>query len=122
LERRWSSCPEDQAAADELKVIEPNAVIAVVKTAIARNTCDSLSAVAARELIQRKAKESMSKLGAVKPYVVKGPVTLELEFTTRNSLPPDAKNWPAAKVVDDRTVRYTGATVLEAWTRYRGCR
>ena len=112
----------DQAAADELKVIEPNAVSAVVKTAIQRNTCDSLSAVAARELIQQKARESMSKLGVVKPYVVKGPITLELEFTTRNSLPADAKNWPAAKVIDDRTVRYSGATVLEAWTRYRGYR
>ncbi|MBS1833672.1 MAG: M55 family metallopeptidase [Acidobacteria bacterium] len=112
----------DQAAADEVRAIEPNVTTAVVKTAIGRNTCDTMSAVAARERIAAKAMESMSKLGAVKPRPLQGPVTLELEYTTRNSLPADSANWPNTKVVDDRTIQFFGPTLLDAWTLYRGLR
>lgn len=109
----------DQAAADELHAIVPQAVTAVVKKALMRNSCETLSAPAAQDLIRQKAKESMSKIGSIAPYRVKGPVTLEIEYTTRNSLTPDAKNWPGAKVIDDRTVQFTGSDVIEAWGRYR---
>ncbi len=109
----------DQAAAEELHAIVPKAVTAVVKTALMRNSCETLSASAAQDLIREKAKESMALIGSIPPYQVKGPVTLELEFTTRNSLTPDAKLWPGATVVDDRTVRFAGKDVIEAWNRYR---
>lgn len=112
----------DQAAADELRAIVPQATMAVVKTAILRNSCDTMSAIAARELIRERAKASMAKIGTIAPYTVKGPVTLEIEYTTRNSLSPDAKHWPGATVIDDRTVRFTGSDVIEAWTRYRTAR
>jgi D-aminopeptidase len=45
-------------------------------------------------------------------------VTVEIEFTTRSSLPIDAAARPGAEVVDDRTIRYHGKDFLEAWTRY----
>jgi hypothetical protein len=61
----------------------------------------------------------MSKIGAIKPYIVPGPVTLQVEYTTRNSLPVDAEKRAGAQVVDDRTIRFLGKDILEVWTLYR---
>ena len=109
----------DQAAVDELLAIVPRAATAVVKQALLRNTCDTLSAGAARDLIRAQAGASMALIGQIKPYTVPGPVTLEVEFTTRNSLTTDAPFVPNAKVLDDRTIQYRGPTVGEAWRTYR---
>jgi len=107
----------DQTAAKELLDIVPNAEVAVVKEGLARYTCISLSAQAARELIREKARRAMEKLPQIKPYRVEGPVTFEYEYTTRNSLPIDAHRRPGAEVVNDRTIRYRGKDFFEAWTR-----
>ncbi len=50
---------------------------------------------------------------------LQGPATIQVEYTTRNSLPPGAELRPGAEVLDDRTIRYRGKDFLEAWTRYR---
>jgi len=107
----------DQTAAKELKDIVPEAEVAVVKEGLARYTCISLSAQAARELIREKARRAIEKLGQIKPYRVGGPVVFEYEYTTRNSLPMDAHLRPGAEVVNDRTIRYRGKDFMEAWTR-----
>jgi D-amino peptidase len=112
----------DQAAADELKAIVPEAGVAVVKQGLMRNSCETLSAAAGRELIQREARRAMTLLGKIKPYTVPGPVTLEIEYTTRGSLNPDATKIPNAKVLGDRTIQYFGKDIVEAWTRYRTSR
>jgi D-amino peptidase len=109
----------DRAAADELHEIVPAAEVAVVKEGIGRYTCISMSAQAARNLIRETARSSMAKLGAIKPYTVAGPVTLQIEYTTRNSLPPDAALRTGAEVIDDRTIRFRGDNILEAWRLYR---
>jgi D-amino peptidase len=107
----------DQAAATELLDIVPEAEVAVVKEGLARYTCISLSAQAARDLIREKARRAMEKLGQIKPYRVEGPVVFEYEYTTRNSLPIDAHLRPGAEVVNGRTIRYRGKDFMEAWTR-----
>ena len=109
----------DQAAANELHEIVPDAELAVVKEGVGRYTCISLSAAAAREAIREAARRSMSKIGTIKPYIVSGPVTLQVEYTTRNSLPVDAEKRAGAQVVDDRTIRFQGKDILEVWTSYR---
>jgi len=109
----------DQAAASELREIVPDAELAVVKEGIGRYTCISLSATAARDAIRDAARRSISKIGAIKPYVVSCPVTLQVEYTTRNSLSLDAENRCGAQVLDDRTIRFHGKDILEAWTLYR---
>src|ERR1035438_10927723 len=58
----------DQAAANELHEIVPNADLAVVKEGIGRYTCISLSASAARDAIREAARRSVSKIGSIKPY------------------------------------------------------
>src|SRR6478752_9578520 len=109
----------DQAAANELHEIVPGAELAVVKEGVGRYTCISLSAPAARELIRDAARRSVAKIGTIKPYRVSGPVTLQVEYTTRNSLPVDAEKRAGAQVVDDRTIRFQGKDILEVWTLYR---
>ena len=109
----------DQAAANELREIVPQAELAVVKEGIGRYTCISLSAAAARDAIREAARRGMAKIGAIKPYIVPGPVTLQVEYTTRNSLPVDAEKRAGAEVLDDRTIAFRGKDILEAWTLYR---
>src|SRR5947208_1691136 len=109
----------DQAAANEIREIVPDVEVAVVKEGIGRYTCISLSAPAAREAVREAARKSVGKIGTIKPYTVKGPVTLQVEYTTRNSLPLDAESRTGAEVLDDRTIRFKGKDILEAWQLYR---
>lgn len=109
----------DRAAIEELRAIVPDAEFAEVKEGLARYSCISMSAPAARDLIREKARLSMQKIGKVKPYKIDGPVTIEIEYTTRNSLPIDANVRPGAEVIDDRTIRYHGKDFMEAWIRSR---
>jgi D-amino peptidase len=109
----------DQAAANEIREIVPEVEVAVVKEGIGRYTCISLSAPAARDAIREAARRSIAKIGSIKPYAVKSPVTLQVEYTTRNSLPPDAELRTGAEVLDDRTIRFQGRDILEVWRLYR---
>jgi len=109
----------DQAAANELREIVSDAEVAVVKEGLGRYACISLSADAARDAIREAARRSVQKIGTIPPYTVKGPVTLQIEYTTRNSLPIDAELRRGAEVVDDRTIRFKGENILEAWRLYR---
>jgi D-amino peptidase len=109
----------DVAAANELREIVPQAEMAVVKEGIGRYACISLSATSARDLIREAARRSVAKIGSIKPYTVPGPVTLQIEYTTRNSLPVDAESRTGAEVLDDRTIRFRGKDILEAWRLYR---
>ncbi len=109
----------DTAAVEEMRAIVPDAEYADVKEGLARYSCISLSAEASRNLIREKARLSMQKIGKIKPYKVEGPVTIEVEYTTRNSLPVEANLRTGAEVVDDRTIRYRGKDFWEAWVRAR---
>jgi D-amino peptidase len=109
----------DLAAANELREIVPGAEFAVVKEGLGRYTCISLSAPVARDAIRDAARRSVAKIGSIKPYTVAGPVTLQVEYTTRNSLPIGAELRAGAEVLDDRTIRFRGKDILEAWTLYR---
>jgi len=108
----------DAAAVAELHAIVPGAETAAVKEGLGRYTCISKSAEAARTATREHARAAMAKIGSVSPYRIEGPVTIEIEYTTRNSLAPGAASRPGAEVVDDRTIRYHGQNFLEAWTRY----
>jgi D-amino peptidase len=108
----------DDAAVKELQAIVPDAELLSVKEGLGRYSCITMSAKAAQEAIRAAARRAMSKIGKIRPYRIEGPVTIEVEYTTRNSLPIDAALRAGAEVVDDRTIRYRGRDFLEAWTRY----
>jgi D-amino peptidase len=105
----------DQAAAEQLHAIVPDAATAVVKEGLANYACISLSADAARRLIRKGASGAMAKLGSIRPYRVEGPVTIQIEYTSRHALGPEAGLRPGAEVIDARTVRFRGKNFIEAW-------
>ncbi len=107
----------DDAAVKEMLELVPDAETASVKEGLGRYACISLSAQAARDLIRERAERSMAKIGRIRPCRVDGPVTIEYEYTTRNSLPVDAGERTGATVIDDRTIRYKGKDFMEAWIR-----
>jgi D-amino peptidase len=109
----------DQAAADDLRAIVPNAELAVVKEGLANYVCLSLSSASARDLIRGRATTAMKNLGATKPYKVEGPVTIQMERTSRNAFGVDLGLRPEATMVDARTVIYHGKNFLDAWTQAR---
>jgi D-amino peptidase len=107
----------DRAAAEQLKKIDPAAETAVVKEGIDNYSCITLSAQAARHLIHDGAKAAMAKIGQIQPYRVTGPVTFEIEYTSRHALTPDDALKPGAEIIDARTIRIKGKDFLEAWQR-----
>ena len=109
----------DRAAVNELHEIVPDAVTAEVKEGLSRYSCITLSAAAARALIREQATAASRKIGSIRPYRIDGPVTLQIEYTTRNSLPFGAGFQTGREVVDDRTIRIHGKDLVEAWSRYR---
>ena len=61
----------DQAAADELREIVPEAELAVVKEGSAGTPASASRPPAARDLIREAARRSVAKIGTIKPYVVR---------------------------------------------------
>ena len=109
----------DQQAAAQLHAIVPDAETAVVKEGLDNYACISLSAQAARDLIRVGAAASMAKIGKIQPYRLEGPVTIQIEYTSRHALRQGADLQPGAEVIDARTIRYHGKDFLEAWERSR---
>ena len=109
----------DQAAADELRQIVSDAEMAVVKEGLGRYACLTLSAPAARDVIREAARRSVAKIGTIKPYQIAGPMTLRVEYTTRNSLPFEAQYRAGATVLGDRTIEFKGKDILDVWRLYR---
>jgi D-amino peptidase len=107
----------DQAASEDLHAVVPNAELAVVKEGFSNYSCQTLSAPGAQSLIHERARAGMQKVAEIKPYKIEGPVTIQIEYTTRNALGPDAHLRSGAEIVDARTIRYSGKDFLEAWTR-----
>ena len=108
----------DQAAAADLRAIVPKAETVEVKEGLSHYTCITLSAEAARGQIRSGAARSMRRMVEIPPYRLDGPVTLQIEYTTRNALRTDIPE--NGEMVDPRTVRYKGKDFLDAWKRYRG--
>jgi D-amino peptidase len=109
----------DQAAASDLRAIVPAAEIAVVKEGLGYYACLSLSAATARDLIRTRAHAAMAKISQIPPYKIDGPVSIEVEYSTRHTPAPDAGLAPGSEMVDARTIRYRGKDFMEAWVRSR---
>jgi D-amino peptidase len=110
----------DQAAAEDLLTIVPSAETAVVKEGLSYYSCISLSASVAQSLVEEKARAAFHKIGQIEPYKIDGPVTFEVERTTRSTLSPDEPLPSQIERIDARTLRYHGKDFLEAWLLWRG--
>jgi D-amino peptidase len=105
----------DQAAADDLRAVVPDAETAVVKEGLGYYTCLSLAAERAQELIERKAALALARAGQVRPYRVEGPVSIEVEYTTRSTLSPEEPLPAGIERIGPRTLRFSGKDFLTAW-------
>ncbi len=105
----------DKAASEDLKAVVPEAEVAVVKEGFGYYSCQSLSASAARDLIEKTARQAFAKMNQIRPFKVEGPVTFEVEFTTRSTLFPESTLPAGVTRIDARTLRYQGKDFLEAW-------
>lgn len=110
----------DQAAAHDLLEIVPDAETAVVKEGLGYYSCISLSSESAQALIEEKARTAFKRLRQIEPYKIEGPVSIEVERTTRSTLSPDTPLPPETERVDARTLRFHGKDFMEAWLRWRG--
>jgi len=110
----------DQAAAEDLLAIVPEAETAVVKEGLGYYACLSLSAVAAQKLIEEKAQAAFRKIGKIAPYRINGPVTIEIETSTRSTPSPNEVLPPQVERIDARTLRYRGKDFIDAWLLWRG--
>src|SRR5580704_16269980 len=90
----------DQAAASDLHDIVPSAELAVVKEGLGYYACLSMSATAAHELIRDRAQRAMQRVGQIPPYRIEGPVTIEVEYSTRHTPSPDAVLAPGSEMLD----------------------
>jgi D-amino peptidase len=109
----------DQAAAEQLHAVVPNAETVIVKEGLENYACISLSAESARKMIREHAAASIPAINKIRPYRITGAVTLQVEYTTRNALTRDAALRPGAEVIEGRTLRIQGKDFLEAWQRAR---
>jgi D-amino peptidase len=109
----------DNAAVDELRALVPGAEFVSVKEGLARYACISVSAEEARQTIRDAAQRAVARIATVRPYRIDGPATLDVEYTTRNSLNPDLAGAPGVEVLSDLAVRYRAPSVLDVWKRYR---
>ena len=105
----------DQAAADDLRAVAPDAETAVVKEGLGYYTCVSLTAEKAQELIERKAALALARVGQVRAYRVEGPVSIEVEYTTRNTLFPEEPLPAGVERTGPRALRFEGKDFLAAW-------
>ena len=106
----------DQAAVEDLRAIVPDAETAAVKESLGYYNCVSMAAPAAQMLIEEKAAVAYRKRASIKPYKISGPVTIETEYSTRNTLFPDSALRPGIERTGPRTIRIRGKDFLEAWT------
>jgi len=67
-----------------------------VKEGLGRYTCLSKSAEAAQAATRTQRGSPSRKIGTIRPYLIEGPVTVEIEYTTRNSLPAGASARPGS--------------------------
>ena len=105
----------DQAAADDLRAVVPEAETAVVKEGLGYYSCLSLTAEKAQELIERRAALALAKVGQVRPYRVDGPVSIEVEYTTRSTLFPEEPLPAGVERTGPRALRFEGKDFLAAW-------
>jgi D-amino peptidase len=76
-------------------------------------SCRTLTPKKACEEIRKGAKEAMGRVGKIRPYVVKKPVSMEVSFT-RGIMAQYCSHMPQVRRVDDKTVAYRAKDMAEA--------
>lgn len=85
---------------------------AVVKWAYGFHSARTLTPEAAYELIRQKVKKAVARLGEFKPYKLKTPVQLEVQF--KNYRPSEVLSYlPVVERIDAHAIRFVGRDMIE---------
>jgi D-amino peptidase len=102
---------DDAAVSEAQRLIGPMEG-AVVKRAISFHSANTLTPQAGQALIREKVKAGMARRGSLRPYVVPGPIRLDITF--KNYTPAEIVAYlPGVERRDAHTIRYTARNVLE---------
>jgi len=106
----------DTAACQELRALVPQAECAEVKSGVSRTGGFMLPHSVACALIREKCRRAMERLGEFKPYQVREPVEIKVEYTTvgtREITPREG-----VERVNDRTWLIRGNNFMDAWYKF----
>jgi len=107
----------DEAACKEAHdFFDPIETVAV-KKAVGRNKAECLPLDEAHARIREAAKKAISLVGKAKPYKVKTPMEIVLEFNRSDYCDSAAKNLPIWERLDARTIRKVTSDPLELLPR-----
>ena len=104
----------DDKACAEARALLGNIETAQVKQAIGRHAARMLSPQRARELLQEKARNTVERASALRPYTVSRPVTVRIRYNSTDLVDRIYFDGSACTKIDSRTVEYRGDDVLSA--------
>jgi len=103
----------DAAAVREAKELLGNEIeTVIVKYALSRFYARSIHPKRARELIRRAAKRALAKTHLIKPFKLKTPIEVKVEWTTTD-VADELERHPGVKRVDARTIIKIVPTALD---------
>jgi D-amino peptidase len=106
----------DTAACRELQALVPQAECAEVKSGVSRTGGFMLPHSAACALIREKCRRALERVGEFKPYQVREPVEIKVEYTGLGTkeLPPRE----GVERLNDRTWLIRGKNFMDAWYKF----
>jgi D-amino peptidase len=109
--------PVVMISGDDAAVTEAQGIIgpiegAVVKRAISFHSANTLTPAAGQALIRDKVKAGLARRSALRPYIMNGPIRLDITF--KNYTPAEIVAYlPGVERRDAHTIRYIARNVLE---------
>jgi D-amino peptidase len=102
----------DDAAVGEAAALLGNVETAIVKWNYGFHSARTLTPEAAADLIRQKVRSAIGRIKEFRPYRVKTPVTLEIQF--KNYRPAEVLSYlPIVERIGSRTIRYVGKDMIE---------
>lgn len=102
----------DDAVVEEARSLLGEVEGAVVKRAISFHAATTLTPAAGQALIRDRVETALRRLDDFRPYVIAGPVTLDVTY--KNYRPSQvAAYMPGIQRTDAHSVRYVGADIIE---------
>jgi D-amino peptidase len=102
---------DDAAVAEAQQLLGPIEG-AVVKRALSFHSANTLTPLAGQALIREKVKAGLAKRASLKPYVVRGPIRLDVTF--KSYTPAEIVAYlPAIQRLTAHSIRFTGRDMIE---------
>jgi D-amino peptidase len=102
---------DDAAVAEAQRLIGPIEG-AVVKRSLSFHSANTLTPQAGQTLIREKVKAGLAKRGTLRPYVLRGPIRLDVTF--KNYTPAEIVSYlPGIQRLTSHSIRFTGRDMIE---------